>query len=331
MKTPEHELIRRHFAPLAGPEGLGLVDDAAEFEPPPGSRLVVTSDLVAEGIHFFADDPPGAIAAKALRVNLSDLAAKGATPLGYTLALALRPETEEGWIARFAAGLGADQKRYGVRLFGGDTSDAAGGTTIAVTAFGSVPTGGMVRRSGARPGDAVAVTGTIGDAALGLLARRSMLPAIGDDARDYLIGRYRFPEPRVGLSEVLRTFASAAMDVSDGLVGDLGKLCEASGVGARIDLGAVPFSEPAAAAIALESGLSETCLTGGDDYEILATVPRAKLSGAMAAAAAKSVAFAVIGEIVEGAPIPVFVGADSQAVTFAKTSFEHFRDESDGR
>lgn len=322
MGANEFELIARYFAPLAGPEGLGLADDAALMEAPQGKDLVVTTDLIAEGVHFFADDPPGAAAAKALRVNLSDLAAKGAVPHAYTLALAIGEAITEDWIAGFAAGLANDQRQYNVRLLGGDTSRGAT-TTIAITAIGQVPAGEMVRRSGASPGDAVLITGTIGDAALGLQTRRGALAMADEAAAAFLIDRYRFPQPRLAIATVVRAFASSAMDVSDGLLGDLEKLAAASGFGARIGLEEVPISPAARQAIDRDSTLLETAVTGGDDYEILMTIKPDRVADAIAEAAARSVPLAAIGEIVQRDGPPVVVSKAGQFVNW-RGGFDHF-------
>src|SRR3954452_11519472 len=249
----EDSLIARYFRPIAtDPGAFGLDDDAAALKPS-GDDIVVTTDAVVAGVHFLPDDPPDTVARKALRVNLSDLAAKGATPAGFVLTLAL-PRADESWLAAFARGLGEDATHYGCPLLGGDTVSTPGPAMISITAFGRVPAGKMVPRGGARPGDCVMVTGMIGDATLGLELLRggAVADALADDvaSRDVLIGRYRVPQPRNALSRGLRDHASAAMDVSDGLAGDLAKLCAASGVSAVIDAPRVPTSAVAAALLA---------------------------------------------------------------------------------
>ena len=259
---------------------MGLVDDAAVLTPPPGCDLVLKTDGVIAGVHFFPDDPPEDIGRKALRMNLSDLAAKGAKPLGFLLSLAMPAATDETWIAAFASGLGEDALHYGCPLLGGDTDHTPGPTTVSIAAFGTVPHGSMVRRSTAKVGDCVVVTGTIGDAALGVKLRRdAACPTAGGSRQPmaaHLEQRYLLPQPRNALAEAVLQHAAAAMDVSDGLVGDLAKLCRASAVAAEIDVARVPLSDAARAAVAAEPALLETVLTGGDDYEIVLTHGRRK-------------------------------------------------------
>jgi thiamine-monophosphate kinase len=323
----EDDLIARYFKPLATDAGaFGLVDDAAILK---GSAddLVVTTDAIVEGVHFLPDDPPDTIARKALRVNLSDLAAKGATPAGFVLTLALS-KVDDRFLAPFAQALGEDAKAFACPLLGGDTVATPGPLTISVTAFGRVPAGRMARRQGARPGDAVVVSGTIGDATLGLLIRTrgSSAGALTGDAatRDALVARYRVPLPRLPLAQAVRECASAAMDVSDGLAGDLAKLCKASAVSAEIMLQDVPVSPQAQACLSAGTTTIEALISGGDDYEILCTVPQARLPAFMAAARDAGVAATVIGAIREGAAPPRFVAADGREVRLERGSFSHF-------
>lgn len=269
----EFAAIARYFAPLAThPGAFGLKDDLAWLAPPARRRLVLKTDAVVVGVHTLPGDAPDLVARKALRVNLSDLAGKGARPLGYLLALMLPAATEAAWLARFAAGLAADQKRFRVPLLGGDLTRTPGPPTIAITALGEAQPGPPLLRSGARSGDAVFVSGTIGDAALGLLALKGKLPQLAARHRRFLAGRYHLPEPRLALGRAIAGLANAAMDVSDGLVGDLGHICAASRCGAVIDLAAVPTS---AAAKAAGESLALLRITGGDDYELLFTAPAA--------------------------------------------------------
>lgn len=327
MSSGEDDLIARYFKPLATDAGaFGLVDDAAILK---GSvdDLVVTTDAIVEGVHFLPDDPPDTIARKALRVNLSDLAAKGATPAGFVLTLALS-KVDDSFLAPFARALGDDAKTFACPLLGGDTVATPGPLTISVTAFGRAPAGRMVRRQGARPGDAVVVSGTIGDATLGLLmlTQGSSAGALTADAatRDALVARYRVPLPRLSLAQAVREAASAAMDVSDGLAGDLAKLCKASAVSAEIKLQEVPVSSQARSCLAAGTTTIEALISGGDDYEILCTVPQARLGAFMAAAQDAGVAATVIGAIREGAAPPRFMAADGREVRLERGSFSHF-------
>lgn len=321
----EDALIARYFAPQAGPAGLGLRDDAALLTPPPGCDLVLTTDALVAGVHFFADDPPASIARKALRVNLSDLAAKGAAPLGFLLSLALPPDWTETWLAAFAGALGADGAAYGCPLVGGDTVRTPGPLTLSITAFGVVATGRMAARGGVRPGDRLYITGTIGDAAIGLVFRQGKGPDLPRSEREFLVGRYLEPRPRVALAAAMAAHANGGMDVSDGFVGDLTKMLAASGgVTARVEIGRVPLSPAARAAIDARPDLFAVALTGGDDYEILASVPPTKVGAFEAEAAAAGVPVACVGEAAEGDAPPRFVGPDGEAIAFAHGSYSHF-------
>lgn len=320
----EDRLIARFFQPIAThPGALGLSDDAAFIKPPPGCDLVLKTDAIIGGVHFFADDAASAVASKALRVNLSDLAAKGARPLGFLVSLALPKEIGDDWLAGFAEGLRGDAVLFGCPLFGGDTDRTPGPITVSIAMFGSVPEGTMVRRAGAKPGDRVFVSGTIGDAALGLALRQGAPWTLSDAQRRHLTSRYLLPQPRNALAEAVRAHASAAMDVSDGLAGDFAKLCRASKVAAKIEVARVPFSDAAKAVLAAEPALLETALTGGDDYEIVCTVPAAKAASFRTAARAAGVVVTEIGEIKAGDGAR-FIGAGGQALAFKRASFSHF-------
>jgi thiamine-monophosphate kinase len=324
--SAEDRLIARFFAPLAThPGALALSDDAAFVTPPKGSDLVLKTDAIIGGVHFFPDDAAQAVGSKALRVNLSDLAAKGARPLGFLLSLAIPAAIDEAWLADFAEGLRGDTVLFDCPLFGGDTDRTPGPTTISIAMFGSVPEGTMVRRAGARPGDRVFVTGTIGDAVLGLALRKEAGPKwkLSDPQRKHLISRYLLPQPRNALAETVRAHASAAMDVSDGLAGDFAKLCRASGVAARIDVGKVPLSEAAKTVVSGDAAMLETALSGGDDYEIVCTVPGVKADSFCTAAKKVGVDVTDIGEIVAGSGAR-FEKADGKALTFTRASFSHF-------
>jgi thiamine-monophosphate kinase len=318
----EEELIAQIFAPLAAPSGFGLADDAALLASP--GDLVVTTDALVAGVHFFPDDPPGLVAKKALRVNLSDLAAKGAEPAGFLLTLALPPDWTDHWARGFAAGLAEDARAFACPLHGGDTTATPGPLMVSITAFGRAGER-FVPRSGARPGDAIYVTGTIGDAALGLAVRRGEAVAarLSAPARAHLLDRYLLPRPRLEMSQALRRFASAAMDVSDGLAGDLAKLARASGVGARVELARVPLSEAAQEAIALDPALRERAVTGGDDYELLCCAPPSAAAALELAARAGGVGLTAIGEVAAGREA-VFLERDGTQRRFERPSFSHF-------
>jgi thiamine-monophosphate kinase len=269
MPEGEFEFIARRLRPLATAEGaLELTDDAALLDPAPGRQLVLAKDAMVAGVHFLEDDPPGEIARKLLRVNLSDLAAMGAAPLGYLLALARPKAIADKWLAAFCAGLAADNAEFKIALLGGDTVSTPGTLTLSLTAIGEVPKGAALLRRGASAGDDVWVSGTLGDAALGLKVLRGEVDAEGD-ARAWLVERYRLPRPRLALGEALRGIASAAIDVSDGLIADLGHILEVSGVGAVLRADTLPLS-PAARAL---PDASDAALAGGDDYELLFTAP----------------------------------------------------------
>ncbi len=330
MTTPgagasgEDDLIARYFRPLAtDPGAFGLIDDAALLNHT-GDDLVVTTDAIVEGVHFLPDDPPDTIARKALRVNLSDLAAKGAVPAGFVLTLALR-EAKEQWLAPFARALGEDAATFGCPVLGGDTVSTPGPLMISITAFGRVPPGRMIRRTGAKPGDRIAVTGTIGDAALGLrILKRQAGDGLDTSSREFLIQRYRVPQPRNALAVAIREHASAAMDVSDGLAGDLAKLCAASGISAAINLADVPLSAQARALVAKGSSSMEVIVSGGDDYEVVCTVPENRWDSFLAAARQVNVQVTSIGKVETGAAVPRFLDAAGKPVALKRLSYSHF-------
>jgi thiamine-monophosphate kinase len=307
----EFALIARHFRPLAGPGALDLGDDAALLIPPPKRELVLTVDAMVAGVHFLPDDPADLVGRKLLRVNLSDLAAKGATPLGYLMTVSAPRHTPDAWFAAFAAGLAADQAEFAVTLLGGDTTSTPGPISLSLTAIGHVAPGQMLHRTGARAGDGIWVTGTIGDGALGLAVAQGKLA----DPSGYLLDRYRLPRPRLGLR--IADFATAGMDISDGLVQDLGHLCraarlgrparlgraarvgDAAGLQAEIEAALVPLSDAARAA---GPDWLATCLTGGDDYELLLAVPQVREAALRHAARAAGIPVTRIGSFRPGAP-----------------------------
>ncbi len=315
----EFTLIRALFAPLAAGDAgaLGLTDDAALIEPEPGRTLVATTDMLVAGVHFLPDDLPDLVARKLLRVNLSDLAAMGARPRGYLLGLALPEHFEPRWADSFAAGLGEDQKIFGISLLGGDTTATPGPACFSITAFGDVERGTALLRSGARDGDHIFVSGTIGDAALGLRILNGVADA-EDRHRACLIDRYRLPQPRLELGARLRGLATAAADVSDGLVADLGHICSASGVGAEIEAAAVPQSPAAKGA-----GAADLILTGGDDYELVFTVPPDGAGVVRTLAEELAVPLAHIGHVTAGNGVTV-LGEGGAPLALRRTGYRHF-------
>jgi thiamine-monophosphate kinase len=323
----EDALIARYFRPLAKDPGAFNLDDDAAALRAAGEDIVVTTDAIVEGVHFLPDDPPETLARKALRVNLSDLAAKGAAPAGFVLTLALRG-ADEVWLKPFAQALGDDAAQFGCPLLGGDTVSTLGPLMVSITAFGRVPQGKMIHRSGARAGDRVVVTGTIGDAALGLdvLKGGAAAGALVADAvaRDALAARYRVPQPRNALAAAVREHASAAMDVSDGLAGDLAKLCAASGVSAVIDVQSVPLSQVGAALVARKVVGIETLIAGGDDYELLCAIPGDRMASFTQAVRRAGVAVTAIGGIIAGSAPPSFLDAQGRELALKRLSYSHF-------
>lgn len=327
----EDDLIATLFAPIAGSAGLGLLDDAALIDVPDGMQLVATKDAVVAGVHFFASDAPGDIARKALRVNISDLAAKGADPLGFLLAILLPSDIDRRWLESFAHALGGDARLFHCPLLGGDTVRTDGPLSLSITALGSAPRGRMARRTGAKAGDLIYVSGTIGDAALGLRVRAAAaadlawIELLSDEARAHLLHRYLVPEPRLALAHAVRSLAHGAMDVSDGLAGDLAKMLRVSHVSGQVDMARMPHSLAVREAIALAPALRDVALTGGDDYEILCTVAPQNAAQFEKTAHAAGVVVTRIGEVAAGpSDLPQFIESDGTAKTFARGSYSHF-------
>ncbi len=307
----EFAMIARHFRPLAGPGALDLGDDAAVFTPPAGCELVIAADAMVEGVHFLPGTAADLVGRKLLRTNLSDLAAMGATPYGYLMTVSLPRGNPDAWLAAFVAGLAADQAEFGLHLLGGDTTSTPGPISLSLTILGTVAPGTALHRRGAAPGDGIWVSGTIGDGILGLDAARGELA----DPDGYLAGRYRLPTPRLALGHSLRGIASAAMDVSDGLVQEVGHLCRAGGVAAEIRAADVPLSPQARATDRLID-----CLTGGDDYELVFAVPAAH----EAALRGLTTPLTCIGHFREGPPEVAVIGADGRAIDIASGGWSHF-------
>ncbi len=319
----EFELIAQLFAPLSedAPGAFGLTDDAALIAPPPGQDLVVTADALVEGVHFLRGDPADSVARKSLRVNLSDLAAKGASPVGYLLALALPDWPDTDWLKAFADGLASDQKAFGIALYGGDTTATPGPLTIAITAWGAVPKGQMMRRAGARPGDLVFVSGWVGAGGGGLQILKNNCPGIPPKIADGLVRRYRLPEPRLALGVQLRGLATAALDVSDGLMADLGHIADVSRVHIAVDAARVP----------LANGLRElwkdsaiaNAVTCGDDYEIAFTAPASARRDVLDAARRAATAVAEIGRVEDGKGV-VLLDPAGREMPLPRKGYTHF-------
>lgn len=327
----EDNIIARHFRPLAEgvPGAYGLSDDAASLSLDGGDDLVVTTDALVADVHFFADDAAEDIAWKALAVNVSDLAAKAATPIAYSLALVLPRNTGEEWIAGFADGLAAAQRAFGIGLSGGDTTVSPNGPlTISVTAFGRVSRSRMLRRSGAKAGDTLYVSGTIGDAALGVKLRGGDAAALNwpldETGRQFLTRRYLRPEPRLALRDALLAHASAAMDISDGLGIDASRLSAASGVRVLIDASAVPLSEPAQKLINAGAVPLAALISGGDDYEIFAAIPPKSEDAFLADTASLGLPMTRIGQFAEGTGIEIR-DAGGAPLALDRLGYDHFR------
>lgn len=320
----EFELIARYFAPLARDfEGAGGLQSDNAFLPADARHdLVVKTDTIVAGVHFLADDLPERIAAKAIRVCLSDLAAGGATPFVYQLSLALPSTWEESWVAAFARGLGTDQRRYGIVLCGGDTVVTPGPLTITITAFGRVARGKGIARSGARAGDELWVSGTIGDGALGLVAARGGLPDLAASQRALLEKRYRLPQPRSALGPRLTGVVTAMADVSDGLLADAGHIAEASRLAVIIERDSVPLSPAARSAVAADPRLWANILGGGDDYELVMAVPGRRQAALQAAARSAGIPVTRVGRFTSGDGIEVMAGGSPVAAP--RKGYVHF-------
>jgi thiamine-monophosphate kinase len=319
----EFARIARFFAPLAGTGALGLKDDVALIDGPAGTQYVLKTDAIVEGVHYLPDDPPMQVAQKLLRVNLSDLAAKGAAPVGYLLTTALPPSRDEAWLEQFAAGLAADQAAYGIFLLGGDSGRTPGPATLSVTAIGIVAAGRAVLRSGANSGELIYVSGTLGDAALGVLAAKGQDLGVGAAERAFLIDRYRLPQPRLNLGARLAGIASAMMDISDGLVADLGHLCDASALAGVIEAARVPLSPATHAALARDPARLASVLGGGDDYELLFAAPAAAAPSLAALARETGVRVTPIGRLEAGSGVRVLDQAGHE-IALAVKGYEHF-------
>ncbi len=304
----EEAIIQGYLARLAAgfPGAFGLRDDCAVAAPTPGHEFVFKTDPIAEQIHFLRSDPPGAIGWKALAVNVSDLAAKGARPVAYLLSLSFSEAPEREWMANFADGLDRAQRAFGLHLMGGDTDRRPGPISITPMVVGEVPTGCMVRRAAAQVGDVIFVSGVLGDAALGLRLRqqpeRCAAWGLGPSETAQLIDSYLLPQPRLALGRALIEHANAAMDVSDGLIKDLDRMCRASGCAALVQYQRLPESAAMRRVRDVDQNAADAALVAGDDYEVLATVPAGRADAFEASANAAGVAVTAIGRMVAAEP-----------------------------
>jgi thiamine-monophosphate kinase len=320
MALTETSLIERYFRGAGAQRGdvkLGIGDDGAILTVPAGSELIATTDTLVAGVHFPERCPAASIGHRALAVNLSDLAAMGARPAWALLALTL-PQAQEAWLEEFSAGLGALAREHRVALVGGDTT--RGPLCVTLELLGFVPQGAALRRSGGRPGDVLFVSGSPGDAAAGLALEQRRLDAPAE-ARDYLRERFLLPSPRVALGEALREFASACIDVSDGLLGDAGKLAHASGVAVELQFEDLPVSEALLAAFD-EVRARELALTGGDDYELCFAVPEAKLAQLLAQLPPQRWGYTRIGALHAGSGARVMRAGT--VMEFSHSGYQHF-------
>jgi thiamine-monophosphate kinase len=315
--------IREYFAPLAGLGALGLTDDAALLDCPPGYRLVITVDQLVEGVHFLSGDPPDFVARKLMRRNLSDLAAMGATPRHYLVTSALPATHDDEWVRRFAEGLAEDQHRFSLALLGGDSTSTPGPPSLTLTAIGHVAAGREIRRIGAQPGDKIWVSGTIGDAYLGLKVLCGDYPSLAAEHRDALVARFRLPEPRTQLGPDLAGIAHAMIDVSDGLVADLGHICETSRVAATVELTRLPLSPAAEAIVAGDKALRAQLATGGDDYELLFAAPVEADDEIISLSRGLGLPITEIGTIEAGEGVRL-VNAAGAELPIDKTGWRHF-------
>lgn len=312
----EFDLIQKYFAPLSRD---GLQDDAAIIEIPPGHELVVSSDTLNEGVHFLSGTAPGDIARKALRVNLSDLASCGARPLCYQLNIAFPLKPDESWMAAFSAALAADQAAYGIYCSGGDTTSIKGeGVSISITVMGVVPAGKAVRRMGARDGDLLVLSGSTGDAVLGLKALQEGLD-YPEAAR-----RYRVPMPRVGIEDLLQNYVHGAADVSDGLLADALKIGQASGLGVEIDLEAIMFSDEVRKAIVCGDLSYEAAVKGGDDYELVMAVSCDNLDAVIGGLRTHGLQPYVIGRFSSDITGLSLKNSGSQKIDVSRLGWDHF-------
>ena len=330
QKLGEFELINSFFAPLSEQEAgaFGLSDDAAVLSPPLNKQLVFTTDGLTAGVHFPNDENPRDVAARLIGVNLSDLAAMGAKPWVYTLALALPNDLNTDWLSDFSKELKILQERFAISLIGGDTTATPGPLTVSLTAIGTVPQGGALLRSGASAGELIYVSGTIGDATLGLAVLQRGIEGLTDKYSRFLTSRYHRPEPRISLGRNLGGLANAAIDISDGLIADLEHLAKQSGLSALVNISQIPFSKAAKAAFSIDPSLKEQALTGGDDYELLFSVPEEAANEVSSLSKSLGLLLSNIGNLVQSAGDNIdavrLLGADGQKIPINKSGYRHF-------
>ena len=332
MSRPgEFEWISKYLAPLAGDGAFGLKDDAALLATDKSKDLVITQDAILETVHFFSNETPALIARKALRVNASDLIAKGATPVSYSMAIGIPESWTEASMALFADGLARDQKELSIQLTGGDTFVSPKNLSVAVTMLGEIEPGKYVSRLGARPGDILCTTGTIGDAAIGLWIKSGGCVDVPNVDSQWLIGRHQVPRPPLGFQSIVSQYATASMDISDGLLGDLAKLCGASGVGAWVERNKVPLSLAVQELLDSRAGDEQACtdiwkriVAGGDDYQVLFTVSPENLMACRSSAGNQGYMVTAIGEITDDAKHSVSLTRDGVPMSVGHMSYTHF-------
>ena len=314
----EFDLISKYFRPLAGPEGLDLADDAACVPRSGSDDIIVTKDMLIEGVHFRSQDPAESIGHKALAVNVSDCVAKGATPYLYWLGLALTDGADENWLERFSGGLKAAQQAFGCKLAGGDTTATSGPRTISITLLGTVPNGQMVKRSGANVGDDIYVTGTLGDAALGLWC-------LSNDIQEKftLVSAYQKPIPPAMFGQGMRNLASSSADVSDGLLADSGHIAAASGVSMNLWQNKLPLSAGATQLLQNKPDLWPNVWAGGDDYQIVFTAPVPARGKLIQLADKSGIRISRIGQVSDGQGVQLLDPA-GEIVQVASGGYTHF-------
>lgn len=317
----EFDLIAKYFAPLSGEAGLGLLDDAACYEAKQGYDLIISKDVLVSGTHFFEDADPVELATKAVAVNVSDLASKGAKPHSYFLGLSLTKDIDDSWLQSFAYGLKLAQKHYDIYLAGGDTTSTNHGLFISVTALGHTPKGTMITRSGAKVGDDIYVTGTLGDAAFGLKALQGEVPH-----SSYQLARYNRPQARCEIGKRLRGIASAAADVSDGLIADLGHICRASGVGASVKQDKLPLSPSTEVLLKENSQFADLIWSGGDDYELVFTAAQDDRHSLELLSSELAIPITRIGIVQQEEGVRL-VDKAGKLVQVEKSGYQHFRRE----